>query len=109
MKLREEVKLSSYVNLTNYFSLLPIAKNGKYKFPSKSMKWSDKPYRIIPQLVEGAYQKIKLVRFNPNSRQQIASRLIDTFGWKPINYTEKGNIKVDESILGETYEDNEEV
>lgn len=109
MKLRKEVKLPSYVNLTNYFSLLPIAKNGKYKFPPKSMKWSDKPYRIIPQLVEGEYQKIKLVKFNPNSRQQIANRLIETFGWKPINYTEKGNIKVDESILGETYEDNEEV
>lgn len=104
MKLRKDVELPSYVNLTNYFSPLPIAKNGKYKFPPKSMKWSDKPYRIVHQRFDGEYQKIKLVRFNPNSRQQIASRLIETFGWKPVNYTSKGNIKVDESILGETFD-----
>jgi DNA polymerase I len=36
--------------------------------------------------------------FNPGSRQQIADRLM-TLGWKPKQHTEKGQVKVDETIL----------
>ena len=97
-----------HTTITEFYRPLEIGRNGKYKYPPKSMKWLDYPYRIIPQVVSGEYQKIKLVNFNPNSRQQIAKRLISTFNWQPVNYTEKGNIKIDESILGETYEDNED-
>lgn len=42
--------------------------------------------------------KDKVEIFNPGSRQQIASRLFDKYGWEaPL--TDKGNSKVDESVL----------
>lgn len=107
-KVYNEITLSRHINIMNYFSSLPITKNGKYKFPPKSMKWSDKPYKLTYNKINGEFQRIKLVKFNPNSRQQIAKRLIDTFNWKPTTFTDKGNIKVDESILGELSDDLEE-
>lgn len=41
----------------------------------------------------------KEVRFNPSSRQHIASRLKDKYGWEPIETTETGEAKVDETVL----------
>lgn len=38
--------------------------------------------------------------FNPQSPQQVASRLL-TIGWKPKNYTEKGNIKTDKVTIAD--------
>ncbi len=50
--------------------------------------------------VEGAtFTKIKLQRFNPGSRQQIADRLIKLYGWKPKDHTETGEPKIDETVL----------
>lgn len=46
----------------------------------------------------GKRLKDKVDTFNPGSRQQIANRLIERYGWKPQE-TEKGNPKVDESVL----------
>ncbi|MAF44153.1 MAG: hypothetical protein CMI54_08365 [Parcubacteria group bacterium] len=46
----------------------------------------------------GKRLKDKVEIFNPSSRQQIASRLME-LGWKPTQRTEKGNIIVDEKIL----------
>lgn len=49
--------------------------------------------------------KDKIERFNPGSRDQIAKRLIDKYGWEPIDRTPPsksypmGKIKVDETIL----------
>ncbi len=42
--------------------------------------------------------KTKYIPFNIGSRQQIADRLME-LGWKPKNYTDKGNIIVSEEIL----------
>lgn len=44
-------------------------------------------------------QKYKTVVFNPGSRDQIADRLIDKYGWKPEAFTDSGKPKVDETIL----------
>ena len=44
--------------------------------------------------------KYKTIVFNPNSRQQIANRLIEIHGWKPMEFTPTGQAKVDEDILG---------
>jgi hypothetical protein len=50
--------------------------------------------------VEGApFCKVKLQEFNPSSRQQIADRLIKLFNWKPQEFTESGQPKVDETTL----------
>jgi len=42
--------------------------------------------------------KPKIETFNPGSRKQIAERLSEKYGWVPPE-TEKGNPKVDESVL----------
>lgn len=44
--------------------------------------------------------KIKLVSFNPGSRPQIADRLQTLYDWQPIEFTDKGQPKVDETTLG---------
>ena len=58
------------------------------------------PDRIIIRHSEktGKRLKDKIETFNPGSRQQIADRLTEKYGWKPP-LTEKGNPKVDEAVL----------
>lgn len=46
-----------------------------------------------------AFSKLKLVEFNPGSRQHIAKRLTALYGWKPRETTESGQAKVDEKVL----------
>jgi DNA polymerase I-like protein with 3'-5' exonuclease and polymerase domains len=60
---------------------------------------------IFPPIVEERYSektgnrlKDKVTVFNPGSRQQIASRLMDK-GWKPKNFTPTGHPIVDEGTL----------
>lgn len=43
--------------------------------------------------------KSHLVEFNPSSRQHIADRLREKYGWKPEAYTEQGAPVVDEEVL----------
>lgn len=58
-----------------------------YKF--KTMDW-----------VAGApHQKVKLVQFNPSSRQHIYLWLRDRYGWEPAEFTPSGEAKVDETTL----------
>lgn len=44
-------------------------------------------------------EKVKVVEFNPNSRDHIAARLSAQRGWKPAEFTEDGKPKVDETVL----------
>jgi DNA polymerase-1 len=44
-------------------------------------------------------QKVKVVEFNPASRDHIANRLISLYGWKPVAFTDGGKPQVDEKIL----------
>ena len=37
--------------------------------------------------------------FNPGSRQDIADRLIQKYGWKPAEFTDGGQAKIDDDIL----------
>ncbi|MBL4783890.1 MAG: hypothetical protein JKY49_00530 [Cohaesibacteraceae bacterium] len=45
------------------------------------------------------FTPLKTVVFNPGSRQQIANRFQTLYGWKPKEYTDKGQAKVDETVL----------
>lgn len=45
-------------------------------------------------------KKVKVVEFNPSSRDHIADRLITLYGWKPGDFTEGGKPMVDEVVLG---------
>ncbi len=44
-------------------------------------------------------QKYKTVSFNPGSRDHIADRLQALYGWTPVEYTDSGKPKVDETTL----------
>ncbi len=45
--------------------------------------------------------KVKLIPFNPGSRDMIAAALMRKYGWKPKQLTETGKPQIDESILKE--------
>lgn len=45
-------------------------------------------------------QKFKTISFNPASRDHIADRLKTLHGWEPVEFTETGKPKVDETTLG---------
>ena len=46
------------------------------------------------------FSRVKLVVFNPDSRDHVADRLIKVRGWKPATFTPEGKPQVDESTLG---------
>jgi hypothetical protein len=45
------------------------------------------------------YEKVRIEEFNPGSRQQIADRLEQKYGWRPEKTTEKGNPILDDDVL----------
>lgn len=45
------------------------------------------------------FTKVRYEPFNPASRQQIAGRLMEKHGWKPSEFTDTGQPKVDEDVL----------
>lgn len=59
------------------------------------------PPIITPRFSEKTGKRLKddVEVFNPGSRQQIAKRLIDKYGWKPVDMTPTKQPKVDETIL----------
>lgn len=60
------------------------------------------PKKDIPKrgVVAGAeYQKLKLVEFNPGSRQDIAYHLTTRFGWTPTEFTDSGQPELNEKTL----------
>lgn len=59
-------------------------------------KVSKQKYGITKGMV---FTKIELEEFNPSSRTQIVDRLIKEFNWNPEEFTEKGNVKLDEDII----------
>lgn len=87
-----------------------IAKDGKQKVPKRTMKrWVAHPLGSSERkgesgyfshtVKDGAHTPVKLQLFNPGSRPQIADRLQKLYGWEPREYTQSGQVKVDESIL----------
>ena len=73
-----------------------------YQDPETDMKYDkkgDAPQKIRCRLAAGP-PKVKVIPFNPNSRDQIANGLIDKYGWKPASRTPTGQPKVDETTLG---------
>lgn len=45
--------------------------------------------------------KTQVIEFNPSSRQHIAKVLKEKHGWEPKEFTEKGEAKVDDTILAD--------
>ena len=47
--------------------------------------------------------KPNIIPFNPGSREDIAERLKQTYGWTPSEFTESGSPKIDDEILKPQY------
>lgn len=58
-------------------------------------KLKDEEKQSIP------YTAVELEVFNPSSRQQVANRLIQKYGWKPTSFTEGGQPEVNEAVLND--------
>lgn len=69
--------------------------DGSYSFERAKMLKD----RLAAHKLKGVpYNKVKLVEFNPSSRQHIAKVLME-MGWEPTVYSESGQPKVDETTL----------
>ncbi len=79
------------------------ARNGKEVVPKRSrvVRVRNKTALQVPETYTAgaAYGKIKLVEFNPASRQHIARVLQREYGWKPVEFTATGIPKIDEEHL----------
>ena len=49
---------------------------------------------------DASFTKVKFVTFNPRSLHHVAKRLQDLYGWEPEEFTESGQPKLDEGVLG---------
>lgn len=82
---------------------------GEVVVPKRSMKW--KPELTIQKggdKIEGcAYCPVKIIEFNPGSRQQIINRLETIYDWEPQEFTEKGQAVVNDEVLRELSKANE--
>lgn len=68
----------------------------------KNKKGEDVPIFVKTTYVAGAtYTSVKAVEFNPSSNQHIANRLIKLRGWRPMEFTPSGEVKVDETVLAD--------
>ncbi|WP_163832034.1 DNA polymerase [Spartinivicinus ruber] len=73
-------------------------KKKEVKHPKKTLNYKD-PQRA--SVVEGApYTTFERITFNPASRAHIVQRLQKLYGWEPKEFTDKGQAKIDEKILG---------
>ncbi len=67
------------------------------KTPKRTINYKDVSRHSV---WEGApYTKIKLNVFNPGSRAHIADRLMKVRGWRPSEFTQNGQPKIDDEIL----------
>lgn len=86
-------EIDTFKNLRPFKIGLVIDKKGRYK--TYKAKFRDKPFRFINANIDGAYQKLKLQKFNPGSRTQVVEKLMKEYNWQPTNYTEKGAIRLE--------------
>lgn len=66
------------------------------KAPAKKPK-----FRVMEYTVGVPYTKVKLAEFNPASRDHIANRLQQLYGWEPSDYGNDGKPTVDDEVLAD--------
>lgn len=73
---------------------------GEFFLPDGARDFVPKKGNKANNYVGGApLRKIKLVEFNPSSRAHIVNRLKVRHGWEPTEFTEKGEPKMDETVM----------
>jgi DNA polymerase-1 len=55
--------------------------------------------RVKIESWDGGPPREKIIPFNPGSRDQIAEALKAKYNWQPVELTETGKVKIDESVL----------
>lgn len=66
---------------------------------------TDKLQRLFPPRTVVSFtpkkklRREKIVPFNPNSKQDIADRLKEKYGWEPLEFTDSGQAKMDDNVL----------
>jgi DNA polymerase I len=79
-----------------------IEKGTAEKTPARNMRRKeDRDGHLVPTYysTDAPYSKVKLVVFNPGSRDHIIDRLTKKYGWVPTEHTPAGKAKVDETVL----------
>lgn len=97
-------KLSNTLEKVFKPQLRPI--KGQWDFKKKT--WL-KPDEFTPKVnnarmnysENASLTRCKIEPFNPSSREQVAVRLNQEYGWKPTEYTPDGRPKLDESTLAD--------
>lgn len=84
-------KQEAETELRKVFTPLLLPK-GRSKTPAK-------PFTRLGITTNGEHQPVVLTEFNPSSRQHIAIWFKRWYGWESPVKTDKGNDKVDESVL----------
>lgn len=70
-----------------------------YEGKGKAKKVVGYCFKSYDFTVDAPYQPVKLVEFNPSSRDHIAIWLKKLHGWEPTEFTADGKPKVDETVL----------
>jgi len=76
--------------------LIGLFPNWKVRLPDFIPK---RPNRTKGYVAGVPVERWKEIEFNPTSRDHIADRLIDKYGWKPSEFTDGGKATVDEEVL----------
>lgn len=84
--------------IINYDSVIPLKKDGDVA--ARATNWIYKDMEVLPahHSIGGAFSKVEAKRPDYGSRAQMQELLL-TYGWKPTEYTEKGNPKLNEESL----------
>lgn len=78
---------------------LPAAQALNAQLQCRSIELTEELQKAFPAKEIPLKTKVKVIPFNPGSRDQIAMALIKKYKWKPKQFTETGKPQIDESIL----------
>jgi hypothetical protein len=104
-KIYERIEFPNHWRIIPDFIPVRIKKDGTFKFPAKSLKYFPYPVKIRYSRIVGEYQKIKLVKTNISSKQQMSSKLQSKFGWIPRTYTDKANVQLTYDVINDSLKD----
>jgi len=94
----QEMKTPQYWEWVSPFGGEPIQAETKKALTEKLRDAGIKP-RPKPSEFRPGPNKVREIPFNPGSRDDIAARLMEKYGWKPTKFTDGGKPQVDESVL----------
>jgi DNA polymerase I-like protein with 3'-5' exonuclease and polymerase domains len=89
----EGIETKAFKRTARFWRVHPLGAHSRYR---KKTGWQSGFDEV--QEAGHEFTRIEWVEFNPSSRQQIAKRLQEK-GWEPLEFTDSGQPKIDETIL----------